>query len=131
MRAHYSHPDDVDLFTGLLSEELLPGTMVGPTLGCLLALQFHHLRRCDRFWYESGDPLVRFSPGQLEEVRAQGLAALLCRNMEQPGVLPWQAFDRVGRGNGLVECEGRGGWHLHHWRERGEGPSASFNISHA
>ena len=60
LAAIYRHPDDVDLFTGLMSEERLEGALVGPTLGCLLALQFKNLRRCDRFWYETADSELRY-----------------------------------------------------------------------
>ena len=60
MAAIYRHPDDVDLFTGLMSEERLEGALVGPTLGCLPALQFKNLRRCDRFWYETADSDLRY-----------------------------------------------------------------------
>ena len=49
---YYSCPDDVDLFTGLLSERPLPGLIVGPLLQCLLMKQFKALRKGDRFFYE-------------------------------------------------------------------------------
>ena len=44
----YRNPNDIDLFTGLLIEEKLPGAIVGPTLACLLGKQFRNLRQCDR-----------------------------------------------------------------------------------
>ena len=59
MAATYQHPDDVDLFTGLMSEQKLERSLVGPTLACLLALQFKNLRKCDRFWYETDDKDLR------------------------------------------------------------------------
>ena len=40
--------DDIDLFSGLISEKPLSGAMVGPTLACIVGLQFRHLRQCDR-----------------------------------------------------------------------------------
>ncbi len=43
----YKHPDDVDLFPGLLSETRLPGAVTGPTLSCLIGLQFSHIRQPD------------------------------------------------------------------------------------
>jgi hypothetical protein len=43
----YKHPDDVDLFPGLLSETRLPGAVTGPTLSCLIGLQFSHIRQAD------------------------------------------------------------------------------------
>jgi hypothetical protein len=44
----YKHPDDVDLFPGLLSETRLPGAVTGPTLSCLIGLQFSHIRQADK-----------------------------------------------------------------------------------
>ena len=74
----YDAPDDVDLFTGLMSERLMEQSMVGPTLGCLLGLQFSRLRQCDRFWYETSDPRLRFSQAQLTMIRGVTLSSLLC-----------------------------------------------------
>ena len=48
LQSVYMHPDDVDLFPGLLMEKKVPGGIVGPTLGCILATQFNNLRQCDR-----------------------------------------------------------------------------------
>merc|ERR1712200_357103 len=78
----YKHPDDIDLFTGLLSEKRLPGALVGPTLACLIGVQFKHFRKCDRYWYETSDPDVNFSRDQLKELKSTSLAALVCSNME-------------------------------------------------
>ena len=47
MQKIYKHPDDVDLFSGLLAEKKLHGALTGPTLACLLGLQFSHLRSVD------------------------------------------------------------------------------------
>ena len=44
----YPHPDDVDLFVGMLLEKKVEGGIVGPTLGCLLGTQFRALKHCDR-----------------------------------------------------------------------------------
>ena len=56
----------MDLYVGGLLEPPLDGAAVGPTFACLLADQFVRLKRGDRFWYESGDPTVRFTPGECE-----------------------------------------------------------------
>ncbi len=45
--------DDIDLFTGGLSESPLHGALIGPTLGCIVGMQFQRLRTCDRFWYKN------------------------------------------------------------------------------
>lgn len=44
MQRIYKHPDDVDLFPGLLSENRLNGALTGPTLACIIGLQFSHAR---------------------------------------------------------------------------------------
>ena len=49
---------------GGLLEQPLPGAAVGPTFACLLTDQFVRLKRGDRFWYETGDRRLRFSPGE-------------------------------------------------------------------
>lgn len=40
----YDHPDDIDLFTGLLSENPLPEAITGPTLTCIIGQQFKNIR---------------------------------------------------------------------------------------
>ncbi|KAK3097721.1 hypothetical protein FSP39_012458 [Pinctada imbricata] len=65
LRNTYRHVDDIDLFTGGLTETRLPGTLLGPTFTCILALQFSNYKRGDRFFYERPDPIMAFTPGTL------------------------------------------------------------------
>lgn len=46
----YRHPNDVDLWSGGVSERPLAGSMLGPTFACIIATQFSYARRGDRFW---------------------------------------------------------------------------------
>jgi hypothetical protein len=46
----YETVNDIDLFSGGLSETPLHGGMVGPTFGCIIGIQFKQLMKCDRFW---------------------------------------------------------------------------------
>ena len=50
---------------------------MGPTFACVIGIQFRNLRKCDRFWYESGNPLIRFTESQLAEVRKITLAKVM------------------------------------------------------
>jgi hypothetical protein len=63
----YSEPEDIDLWTGGLSERPLHGSMVGETFGCLLAQQFRDLRFGDRFWYENGGWPSAFTLGMYSQ----------------------------------------------------------------
>ena len=64
LKLDYSHPDDIDLFTGGMLETQLHGGVVGPTFACVIGKQFHLLRHCDRYWYENANPLIRFTEGK-------------------------------------------------------------------
>lgn len=59
----YRHPDDIDLWSGGVSERPLPGSMVGPTFSCLIGITFKELRYGDRFWYENRGQPSEFTPG--------------------------------------------------------------------
>uniref|UniRef100_A0A1A8LEU1 Peroxidasin homolog n=2 Tax=Nothobranchius pienaari TaxID=704102 RepID=A0A1A8LEU1_9TELE len=77
LRRLYGTPLNLDLFPSLMAEDLVPGSRLGPTLMCLLALQFKRVRDGDRFWYEN--PGV-FSPAQLTQLKQASLARVLCDN---------------------------------------------------
>ena len=122
LEAVYGHTDDVDLFPGLLAERKLAGALVGPTLACLIGLQFRHLRSCDRYWYESGDSVVRFTEKQLQQIRGQTLSGLLCRNCDQPGSLPQAGLDQMQRLiNPMMNCMDFKRIDLEVWREGKDG----------
>ncbi|KAF2353932.1 hypothetical protein FHG87_015313, partial [Trinorchestia longiramus] len=78
----YGHPDDMDLWSGGVSERPLPGSMVGPTFSCLIGLTFKDLRYGDRFWYENPGYPSSFTPHQLEEIRKIKLSRVICDNSD-------------------------------------------------
>ena len=57
------HVDDIDLYPAAIVEEHLPGAEVGPTFACIIGRQFQRSRSGDRFWHETNDPYIRFTPG--------------------------------------------------------------------
>ncbi|XP_054268783.1 peroxidase-like isoform X2 [Macrosteles quadrilineatus] len=78
----YESPSDVDLWSGGVSERPLPGSMIGPTFGCIIATQFSYARRGDRFWYELPNQPSSFTPEQLQEIRKAKLARVVCDNTD-------------------------------------------------
>ena len=66
-----------------MAETPLHGGLVGPTFACIIGIQFRNLRKCDRFWYENGNPLIRFTEAQLAEIRKITLSKVICDNCDQ------------------------------------------------
>jgi hypothetical protein len=52
LQAAYGSVDNIDLWVGLLAEDHLPGSSVGPLTRAIIADQFERLRAGDRFWYQ-------------------------------------------------------------------------------
>lgn len=79
----YSSPEDIDLWSGGVTEKPLPGSMVGPIFACILGRQFHNLRYGDRYWYENGGWPSSFTVEQLTEIRKVKLSRILCDNSDE------------------------------------------------
>lgn len=64
----YSDAENVDVYTGALSEPPLDGAIAGPLLNCLITDQFSRLKRGDSHWYERKTGPQRFTDGMLLEL---------------------------------------------------------------
>ncbi|KAL4224794.1 hypothetical protein ACF0H5_015490 [Mactra antiquata] len=87
----YACPDDIDLFTGFISEKRSPGSLLGPTGQCIIASEFQRVRNGDRFFYErqdSANPSTGFTEAQLNSIKKSKLAALVCRNTNTTQIQP-------------------------------------------
>lgn len=62
---HYSHPDDVDLWSAGVAEKPSAGSMVGPTFNCIISTTFRDLKHGDRFWYENQGWPSSFTQGNI------------------------------------------------------------------
>ena len=98
--AYNNKTDDIDLFTGGISETPLEGSILGNTFACILAKGLNHLRVGDRFWYERNDSYIGFTMRQLNAIRNTTLARVMCDNSE--GIT--QVFPNVFREKSTVNC---------------------------
>ncbi|XP_034941467.1 uncharacterized protein [Chelonus insularis] len=114
----YASVDDIDLFPGGMNERPLQGGLVGPTFGCIIAIQFRQLRKCDRFWYETDDPNIRFTEAQLNEIRKNTLSKVVCENMDSHVEMQRAAFDLPSNFlNPRVPCNSMAAMDFTPWRE--------------
>ncbi|XP_066600393.1 uncharacterized protein [Prorops nasuta] len=118
----YASVDDIDLFPGGMSERPLQGGQVGPTFACIIAIQFRQSRKCDRFWYETDDPNIRFTEHQLAEIRKTTLSKVICENMDQHVEMQRAAFDLPSSFlNPRVPCGSMPHMDFSAWRETRHG----------
>ena len=55
---------DVDLWPLAMMETPVTGGILGPTFATIIAKQFHNYKYGDRFYFETADKELRFSPGR-------------------------------------------------------------------
>ena len=80
---------------------------------------FRNLRKCDRFWYEGGNPLIRFTEAQLVEIRKISLAKITCDNCDAVSHIQRAMFDVPDPFlNPRVPCSALPAINLDLWKER-------------
>ncbi|XP_014776816.1 peroxidase mlt-7 [Octopus bimaculoides] len=94
----YQNLYDIDFLTGALSENVVPGAMVGPTLKRLFEDTFNSLQRGDRLYFDNAGV---FTDDQLNVIRNVTMAQLLCRNVEGLTEVKENAFVH---NSPLVQC---------------------------
>jgi len=113
LRELYQHPSNVDLWVGGLLEELVPGSVLGPTFACIIAEQFRRTRAGDRFWYESPST---FDHSQLIQIKQTSLASVLCDNGDAIDRVQRDVFLRATYPTGYVACSSIPRMDLRMWK---------------
>lgn len=125
----YKHVDDIDLWSGGISERRMPGAQIGPTFACIIARQFANIKRGDRFWFENGGFPSSFTLDQLREIKKTTQARVMCKNSDN--LLTIQRFAlKLPHPilNPRVRCSDLPDIDLSYWRENPLSPG-SFHTS--
>nr|ASK06160.1 haem peroxidase [Nilaparvata lugens] len=125
----YKSVDDVDLYTGALSEYPLEGGMLGATLTCLIGDQFKRLKVGDRYWYETSQMPQGFTPEQLVEIRKTSLAQLICDNADNVTVIQPRVMETIREGNTRVTCDSLQQPNLVHWASGAKQKSPQKSVA--
>ncbi|XP_046631114.1 peroxidase-like [Daphnia pulicaria] len=102
----YQDIKDIDLYVGILAENSLPDGILGPVGSCIIGDQFLRSKIGDRFWYETSDPTIRFTPDQLSEIRKSSLARVLCDNGDAMDAIQLKSMEVVSGSNPVKRCHG-------------------------
>ncbi|CAI8035665.1 Peroxidasin homolog [Geodia barretti] len=107
----YGSSDTIDLWIGGLSEDRLPGSLLGPTFACLFGITFANIRDGDRLYYSR--PGV-FKPDQLASIQQHTFASVICDNGDDITTIQRDVF-LAGRHR--VSCAQIPRINLELWRE--------------
>lgn len=113
----YSDVEDLDLYTGALSERPLRGSLLGPTASCLIVDQFVRLKYGDRFWYENRVGPQAFTAEQLEEVKRTSLASVICETADEIMEITPLVMQREDESNKKVNCSDLPKPDLEKWKD--------------
>ncbi len=86
------------------------------------AYQFYITKIGDRYWFENGDNVARFSLEQLKEIRKSSLIRILCDSLglEQIQLDPFLILDK--QTNPFVRCSDVNTINFSLWKEKLEKP---------
>ncbi len=85
LRELYFTVEDIDPWVGLVAEDRVPGTSVGPTTRAVFKLQYEAFRDGDRFWFENaigeaGGESGFFTPAEIEVIKKVRLSDVIRMN---------------------------------------------------
>lgn len=106
LKSVYAHPNDIDFWTGIVSEYPVEGGTFGATASCVVAKQFRDLKFADRFFYENGaDKITRFTLDQLGSIKQASMARILCDNLDIYFIQQWPFLVANKDYNKLLDCK--------------------------
>ena len=88
----YGSLETVDLWVGGLSEERLPGSILGATFACIFARTFGPIRHGDRFYYENDQRLGIFTAQQRAAIGQASISRIICDNADNIQAIQQNAF---------------------------------------
>lgn len=100
----YKTVEDIDLYSGALSEYPIEGGILGPTATCIISDQFRRLKVSDRYWYENFQQPQSFSVDQLEEIRKTTLSKIICDNADNMTIVPQEVMKINSQNNKRINC---------------------------
>jgi hypothetical protein len=102
----YGTPDDVDPWVGMLSEDYMPGAILGSTLMTIFKKQFQNLRDGDRFYYEFDKS---FSKEDVAKISTTTMHDIIMRNTDidimQDNVFEAKPLQQLIGGPDLAEMD--------------------------
>ncbi|XP_067656798.1 peroxidase-like [Haliotis asinina] len=105
----YESVDDIDLYSGGISEVPNLPAAVGKTYMCLIGEQFRKLRDGDRFWFESTDSVTGFTASQIDQLKKASLSRIICDNADSFQTIQPRAFSlpltNATEGNTIRSCD--------------------------
>ena len=114
----YKSVEDIDLWTGVVSEYPLDGAAVGATGACILAKGFRDWKYGDRWWFENGqDSHIKFTPQQLDEIKSTSLARIICDNVDVDYVQELALLWPNDKYNKWKDCKKVDGIDFSRWQE--------------
>ena len=86
IRSVYTNVEDIDAFTGAMSETSVPRGLVGGTIACVLGNQFQNLMKGDRFFFTHRSKGIGNEKGLPPDLRSYALnrtlTDIICDNIE-------------------------------------------------
>ncbi|XP_062557613.1 chorion peroxidase [Armigeres subalbatus] len=130
MRNMYRDPENVDVYSGALSERPIEGGVVGPLIACLLADQFVRLKQGDSFWYERRRGPQRFTKDQLQQIYNTRLSSIICRNSDAISRSPVFLMRKINReDNPELPCSDLDGFDFSVFRDRKNNDSRRVKLA--